>query len=184
MKKLICTILVFSIIISLGAAVFAEGFEWYNDYMNKDKTYSYYFNDLDLTITMPENWYKQTFADGASEEHVRFIHKASYEEAQKDTVYSGVLFSLYCKKDPDLEKLPSYEVLGYTDDGMCIYAMFPTDYQGTLKTRDEYDNLCAEAEDIVKSITFPGRIECEDTDEPAPSKASSKDPFAGYTKLK
>ena len=139
----------------LSMSALAGGFSDYNDYINPDGTYSYYFMQ-GLKVTMDEEWYRNTIviADDAG---ATFCHKDSYEKyAEEGIEGGGRLFTIGASVDTSFEQLPDYEFIGFDEEeAMNYYVELPTDYQGYAgdeEVRAGYDALWAGVEDVIAGI--------------------------------
>ena len=138
---------------------FTSMFATYYDYQNSDGTYSYYFADCGLTVTMNEQWYQATRVI-VNEYGASFYQKASYDAYMKQGYEGGLLFSLGASVNTDFRNYPSFEYIGFNENDMMNYfAVFPTDYQAYIDDagiRSEYDTLWAGVKDVVGSIQLTG----------------------------
>ena len=131
----------------------------YYDYQNSDGSYSYYFADCGLTVTMDEQWYQATRVI-VNDYGATFYQKASYDAYMKQGFEGGRLFTLGASVNSDFQNYPSFKYIGFNEDDMMNYfAVFPTDYQAYMEdagVREEYDMLWAGVEDVVGSIQLAG----------------------------
>ena len=89
----------------------ANGLEDFNDYMNADGTYSYYFNQ-GITVTMPEEWYQNTFVK-AEIGQAAFYHKDSYEKYQESGIDDGgKLFTIAYSVNSSFKDLEEMTYIG------------------------------------------------------------------------
>ena len=148
-----------TLLLTLGlAGLMATGayaFEHYYDNKNADGTYSYYFYDEDLFVTIDEEWYRNTRVvigdSGAS-----FYHEDSYEAYAAEGLNGGLLFTIGASVNTDFQELPRFEYIGFDEETvMNYYAVLPTDYQaytGDESIRAEYDTLWAGVSDVIAGI--------------------------------
>lgn len=148
--------------LALWVAVFATGasaagLEDFNDYMNEDGSYSYYFMQ-GMKVTLSEEWYQNTFvkADTAS---VTFYHRASYDRyAAEGMEDGGALFTVACSVNTSFEDLEEMTYIGFDEKEMLnYYAVKPTDYPAyaaDAATKAEYDALWADVDAVIAGITL------------------------------
>ena len=179
MKKSILAVLSALLTLGMAMSAFSEGFSDYNDYMNSDGSYSYYFMQ-GINVTMDQEWYQNTFVK-ADEEKAVFYHRDSfYRYAEEGIDGGGRLFTIAASADTDFEQLPAYEYIGYdANAGLHYYVILPTDYPAYAEDeeiRAEYDSLWADVDTVIESIeiVYPG--DEKEGDEAGHSEAS---PVAG-----
>ena len=152
-KRMLLLTMAFSIAGSM--VIQADAFDHYYDYENPDGTYSYYFYDEDLFVTIDREWYRNTRVviedSGAS-----FYHKASYEAYEAEGMTGGLLFTIGESANTDYESYPQFEYIACDEETeMNYYAVLPTDYQAYMEdeaVRTEYDALWAGVEDVIAGI--------------------------------
>ena len=147
--------------LAFSVTVHAGAFDVYYDYQNEDGSYSYYF-DQGVTVTMDEEWYRNTFVK-ISDEGAGFYHKASYDAYEKEGYTGGWLFSIGASVNTDFEDAPSFEYIGFDEEeAMNYYVLFPTDYQAYAEDesiRAEYDSLWEGVHDVVAGIELDSASE-------------------------
>lgn len=156
MKKLVLTFITTGLLtMGLSLTASAYGFDDFNDYVNEDGTYTYYF-EQGITVTMPEEWYQNTFIK-TNGDKVTFYHKNSYEKwAEKGHENGGRLFTIGYSVNWDFKDLDEMTYIGYDEETMLnYYAYKPTDCQGFGTDQEiytEYNELFRSADDIIASV--------------------------------
>ena len=140
-----------------------RGLESYTESDNGDGSYTYYFEQCGLSVTMPEEFYQETrvIADIAS---VTWVHKDSYEAYLKEGMtQGGRLFTIGYSVQSDFMNLPGYTYLGFDENETANwYFSVPTDYQayiGDDGIQDEYNKLNHMTDEIRESIKIEGIAE-------------------------
>lgn len=139
----------------LAHAAYAHGFEVFNDYFNADGTCSYYF-EQGITVTMPEEWYQNTFIKTYGDK-VTFFHKDSYEKwAEKGHENGGRLFTIGYSVNWDFKDLDEMTYIGYDEEEMLnYYAYKPTDCQGYGPDQEinaEYNELFHSVDEVIAGV--------------------------------
>lgn len=182
MKKMIAAIIAFTALAAcLSAGAYANGLEAYNDYMNPDGSYSYYF-EQGITVTMPEEWYLGTIVK-AYDNRAVFCHKGSYQKwAETGIENGGILFSIGYSVNTSFKDLDEMTYIGFDENEMLnYYAVKPTDYQAYSddpEIKAEYDRLFSTADDVISGIRIlsaGAAASCEGT---APERTPSSDIFS------
>ena len=150
--------------IGMSISASANGLEDFNDYMNADGTYSYYFNQR-ITVTMPEEWYQNTFVK-AEIGQAAFYHKDSYEKYQESGIDDGgKLFTIAYSVNSSFKDLEEMTYIGFDEEEMVNYFVTkPTDYPAYVSdpaVKAEYDSLWETADDVIGSIRI---LSAETTD--------------------
>ena len=138
-----------------AASASAAGLEDFNDYMNEDGTYSYYFMQ-GVTVTLSEEWYQNTFVK-ADVSSATFYHRDSYERYAAEGIEGGgMLFSIGCSVNTDFEDFEEMTYIGFDDQEMLNYfATKPTDYPAYAADAEvcaEYNALFAEVDAVIEGI--------------------------------
>lgn len=149
----ICTATMLTLGMSMSAA--ANGLEDFNDYMNADGTYSYFF-DQGIFVTMSEEWYQNTFVK-AELGQATFYHKDSYEKYQESGIEDGgELFTIAYSVNTSFKDLEEMTYIGFDEEEMLnYYATKPTDYPAYVSdpaVKAEYDSLWSEVDDVIENI--------------------------------
>ena len=150
-----------TMILAAGTALTASAglFDEYNDYQNSDGTYSYYFMQ-GVTVTMDENWYRNTFVI-TGDEGATFYQKDSYDRYLEEGIEGGGrLLTIAASEDTDFKYLPHYEYVDFDPETMLHYFVeLPSDYQaytGDEEIRAAYDTLWAGVDSVIMSIQLTG----------------------------
>lgn len=140
-----------------AASASAAGLEDFNDYMNEDGTYSYYFMQ-GVTVTLSEEWYQNTFVK-ADVSSATFYHRDSYDKyAAEGMEDGGKLFTIGCSVNTSFKDLDEMTYIGFDEEEMLnYYAVKPTDYTAYASdaaTKAEYDALWAGVDEVIAGITL------------------------------
>ena len=132
------------LILGMPIGASANGLEDFNDYMNADGTYSYYF-EQGITVTMSEEWYQNTFVK-AEVGQASFYHKDSYEKYKESGIEDGgKLFTIAYSVNSSFKDLDEMTYIGFDEEEMLnYYATKPTDYRAYVSdpaVKAEYDSL-------------------------------------------
>lgn len=152
-----CLIVMIACLLAMACVVSAcaAGLEDFNDYMNEDGSYTYYFMQ-GLFVTMPAEWYENTVVV-ADVNNATFYHRDSYERYAAEGIEGGgKLFSIGCSVNTDFEDFEEMTYIGFDGEEMLNYfATKPTDYPAYAADADvraEYDALWAEIDDVIAGI--------------------------------
>ncbi len=156
------TICMMAVMVIFGAIrVQANGLEDYTESDNGDGTYSYFFTECGVKVTMPEEFYQNTRVLGELAT-ATFVHKDSYDAyLEKGFKQGGRLFTIGCVVDGDsIVELPGYTFLGF-DEEECInwYVSVPTDYTGYIQDeeiREEFGSLNKMKDKVIDTIEIKG----------------------------
>ena len=155
LKKCLLAGLIALLIAACAVSACAAGLEDFNDYENEDGSYTYFFMQ-GLFVTMPAEWYENTMVV-ADVNNVTFRHRASYERYAAEGIEGGgMLFSIGCSVNTDIEDFEEMTYIGFDDVEMLNYfAIEPTDYPAYAAdagVRAEYDALYSGVDDVIAGI--------------------------------
>ena len=137
-----------------------SGLQVYTESDNGDGTYTYYFTDCGVSVTMSEEFYQNTrvISEIAT---ATFVHRDSYEAYQKEGMREGGrLFTIGYSVDSEFMEYPGYSYLGF-DEEECVnwYTSVPTDYtgyNGDAKIKEEFSQLNASVPEVLETIKVDG----------------------------
>ncbi len=182
MRKGTLALLTLALMLTAWTTVWAGGFDDYNDFKNTDGTYSYYFLNEDVFVTMNQQWYQNTMVV-VEDAGATFYHTDSYKAYEKEGLDGGRLFTLGASVNTSFQELPSYVYLGFDEDtAMHYYAQMPTDYQAYMDDdtiRAAYDVLWAGVEDVIGSFR-PGNAHTFSSAGTEGADSSASDPSSVY----